>query len=170
MWNVIRQEVLDELKKSVHTKRLVITGISMGGGLSCLSYVDIAKSGIFDSVQIVTFGAPRVGNKAWARWFDSQTDSTRYYINNDPIAFLPRCLTPLCNYRQTGTAVVCYKGRSECVEHFKRDEELKITSDIWESFTEEWAEHFAEEEDNVDGIIDHIFGYKKIRDFTLIEL
>lgn len=70
MWNAIRTDILNDLKKSVHTGRLIITGISLGGALSCLSYVDIAKSGIFKNVEIVTFGAPRVGNKVWAEWFD----------------------------------------------------------------------------------------------------
>lgn len=50
MWNSIKDTTLDGLKKSVHTGRLIITGISLGGALSCLSYVDIAKSGIFQNV------------------------------------------------------------------------------------------------------------------------
>ncbi len=50
MWNTIRADVLEGLKKSVHTGRLIITGISLGGALSCLSYVDIAKLGIFQNV------------------------------------------------------------------------------------------------------------------------
>ena len=36
----------------------------MGGGLAVLSYVDIAKSGLFDNIEVITFGAPRVGNKS----------------------------------------------------------------------------------------------------------
>lgn len=50
MWNSIRGDVLEGLRQSVHTGRLVITGISLGGALSCLSYVDIARSGIFSNV------------------------------------------------------------------------------------------------------------------------
>jgi hypothetical protein len=114
MWNIIRDDVISDLKKTVHTKRLVISGISLGGGLACISYVDIAKAGLFESIEVVTFGAPRVGNKNWAKWFDTLTPSTRYFIKRDPIAFFPRCLTPLCNYRQTGTAIRCNKKTEEC--------------------------------------------------------
>ena len=123
MWERIRDDVISDLKRSVKTTRLIITGISLGGGLACLSFVDIKASGAFDNLEVVTFGAPRVGNKKWANWFDATTESTRIYIRRDPIAFLPRCLTPLCNYRQTGQAVVCYPGKKKCVgKKGKKDE------------------------------------------------
>lgn len=117
MWNTIRPDVLKGLRENAHTRRLIITGISLGGALSCLSYVDIIKAEIFDSVEIITFGAPRVGNRKWANWFDYLTSSTtywRYFIARDPIAFLPRCLTPICNYKQTGQSIRCTKGDQTC--------------------------------------------------------
>ncbi len=114
MWNTIREDVLKGLQNSAHTGRLIITGISLGGALTCLSYVDIAKSGIFANTEVITFGAPRVGNRKWANWFDTQTRSTRYFIKADPIAFLPRCLTPVCNYKQTGQGYVCNKNTQIC--------------------------------------------------------
>ena len=115
MWNTIRTQVLVGLRTHAHTGRLIITGISLGGALACLSYVDIAKEGIFQNIEVITFGAPRVGNRKWAAWFDSTTPSTRFFIKSDPIAFLPRCLTSICNYKQTGTAYVCNKNSQECV-------------------------------------------------------
>jgi hypothetical protein len=44
MWATIRDDVLAGLRKNVHTKRLIITGISLGGGLACISFVDILAS------------------------------------------------------------------------------------------------------------------------------
>jgi hypothetical protein len=43
MWDKIRDDVIKGLRHSVHphTKRLIITGISLGGGLAELSFVDI---------------------------------------------------------------------------------------------------------------------------------
>lgn len=114
MWNAIRLNVLDGLIKSVHTGRLIITGISLGGALSCLSYVDIAKSGLFSNIEIITFGAPRVGNLDWAKWFDSTIQHQRYYINDDPIVDSPNCLTGLCSYRQTGRAIKCTNEDQIC--------------------------------------------------------
>lgn len=170
MWAKIRDDVIAGLKKVTHTKRLVITGISLGGGLACISYVDIAASGVFETVEVVTYGAPRVGNRKWARWFDSITPSTRIFIKNDPIAYLPRCLTPLCNYKQTGTAVVCRKGKKVCKARGvgETEDELEWTEET-KTFFEEINEHKEElAEGDVEGILDHIYGYKKIRDFTLI--
>lgn len=116
MWGKIRENVLNGLRQNVHkhTKRLIITGISLGGGLAEISVVDILATKEFDNVEVITFGAPRVGNKKWAKWFDTVTSSTRIYIRRDPIAFLPRCLTPICNYRQVGSPVVCYPKKQEC--------------------------------------------------------
>ena len=65
MWERIRDDVISDLKKSVKTTRLIITGISLGGGLACLSFIDIQASKAFDNVEIITFGSPRVGNKAF---------------------------------------------------------------------------------------------------------
>ena len=114
MRNSIKNDVLQGLKQRAHTNRLIITGISLGGGLSCLSFVDINQAKIFDSIEIITFGAPRVGNKQWAEWFDKQTNSTRIFIADDPIPALPRCLTLVCNYKQTGTPIVCNLNSQTC--------------------------------------------------------
>lgn len=115
MWAKIKDDVLAGLRQHVHTKRLIITGISLGGGLACISFVDIQASKEFSDVEVITFGAPRVGNNKWAEWFDTITNSTRIYITDDPIALLPRCLTIACNYRQTGNPIVCYPENQQCV-------------------------------------------------------
>lgn len=114
MWESIRADVISDLKKYVHTTRLIITGISLGGGLACLSFIDIKASGEFNNLEVITFGSPRVGNKKWATFFNSLTEATRIYIYQDPINLLPRCLTPLCNYSPVGKPVVCYPKQEEC--------------------------------------------------------
>lgn len=52
-----------------------VTGHSLGGALAVLCAYDIVKRNLCDkidvSVQCMTFGAPRVGNRAWAKDFDS---------------------------------------------------------------------------------------------------
>ena len=164
MWNAIRNHTLNELRKASHTQRLIITGISLGGALTCLSYVDIAQANIFDSIELVTFGAPRVGNRKWAQWFDQQTPSTRYFIKNDPIAILPVCLTLICNYKQTGTAIKCNKNKETCAakntKQFEEDTELSI-QDLSKALfqgVQEHNEHEFDSAENLGGLIDHIFG------------
>jgi len=73
MWETIKSDVIEdlvEMKKYTGLETLYITGISMGGGLSVISYIDINHLGLFKEVKITTFGAPRVGNKYWAAHFD----------------------------------------------------------------------------------------------------
>jgi hypothetical protein len=52
---------------------LYITGISLGGGLSVISFVDVKNAKIFDDVQVINYGAPRVANKYYADFFDKIT-------------------------------------------------------------------------------------------------
>ena len=80
-------------------------------------------------------------------------------------------MTPICNYKYTGQAIVCNLNAQTCQAKSK-SEEVEIYSgsyaDYMNNLAEAINEHYSEDE-NVDGIIDHITGYKKIIDFTLIE-
>ncbi len=110
---MVKNDVMDdlrEMKKITNIDTLYITGISMGGGLSVVSYIDINHAGLFANVKITTYGAPRVGNKHWAEHFDhiSGMKARRYYISGDEIAILPRCMTLLCTYRQIGVGIICH--------------------------------------------------------------
>ena len=107
---------LREIKLQTKLDFLIITGISLGGGLSVISYIDIDHERIFNKVKVITFGAPRVGNKYWAAHFDLKTDTRtkRYIVSGDPIVVMPRCLTLLCTYRQTGIKIVCKEDQQKC--------------------------------------------------------
>ena len=73
MWETIKNQVIADLKTTqslTGLKTLYITGISMGGGLAVLAYIDIVHQNFFPTVKVTTFGAPRVGNKYWAAHFD----------------------------------------------------------------------------------------------------
>ena len=129
---------------------------------------------MFEKIDLVTFGAPRVGNKLWANWFDTKNEVRRYYIKKDPIASLPICLTLLCNYQQPGVPIPCNKNLQECsVKNAKEYEEdytlnMEELANALASGMEEHYAHEYDEGESVEGIIDHITGYKKIRDYTLI--
>lgn len=119
MWEKIKFDVfrdLREIKLQTKLDFLIITGISLGGGLSVISYIDIDHERIFNKVKVITFGAPRVGNKYWAAHFDLKTDTRtkRYIVSGDPIVVMPRCLTLLCTYRQTGIKIVCKEDQQKC--------------------------------------------------------
>jgi hypothetical protein len=74
--------------------KLVTTGHSLGGGCSILFSYLIAKQNIKNHIVCVTFGAPRVMNKALTNVFNKFIENNRvifrrYVENGDPIALLP---------------------------------------------------------------------------------
>lgn len=165
MWETIRQNVTKDLRliqNQTGFKTLYITGISLGGGLAGISFIDIRVENIFQSLHVTTFGAPRVGNKKWAEFFDTITSnkSYRYIVKGDPIVVLPSCLTLLCNYQQTGVQIVCTEA----------DEVCKVSSDVPTTYQERlaWTTKNVEPSmKNLNSIVDHIDGYPKIYSFRV---
>lgn len=152
------------MKKQTGIDTLYITGISMGGGLSVISYIDINQQGLFGTVKITTFGAPRVGNKHWAAHFDLITGkkAKRYYIKGDEIVILPRCLTLLCTYRQTGVGIICYPDKALCVqeEFIPEDRPFEYLMAIQNN-----RKYFGDS--GYGNLIEHANGYPKLYNYTL---
>jgi hypothetical protein len=170
MWGSIRTDVFNDLrtmKAQTGLDFLYITGISLGGGLSGISFIDINEAKIFSKVRVITFGAPRVGNKYWAAHFDEITNTTsrRYIVSGDPIVVLPRCLTLLCTYRQTGIKIVCYENKQLCIQ----EAEIPDPDDEFKIRMERLKRSFYIDSDirNMRSIMDHVDGYPKIYNFTL---
>lgn len=86
-----RSEIHDAVQKST-MPRWVLTGHSLGGALAKLCAVDLQFN--FSpqiSVETYTFGAPRVGNKAFAASYNRRVPNTCRFVNgNDVISGLPR--------------------------------------------------------------------------------
>jgi len=168
MWLTIVDDVMNdlkEIKKQTGLTQIYITGISLGGGLSVISYIDIKNSGIFSKVNVITFGAPRVGNKNYAAHFDSHTNgkSLRYIVKGDPIVVLPECLITalICNYKHTGIPITCTEESQQCVMNTGEPE------GIFEKMM--WRRHADPSQKNLGSLVDHITGYKKIYNHTLVE-
>ena len=65
MWEKIKNEVLvdlEALQKYTQINKLHVTGISLGGGLATIAFMDIMHLTSFTTVNVTTFGAPKVGN------------------------------------------------------------------------------------------------------------
>ena len=168
MWNTIRDNVTSDLRAiQAQTKHntLYITGISLGGGLAGISFIDIRVEHIFTNLQVTTFGAPRVGNKNWAAFFDSVTNnkSLRYIVKDDPITVLPSCLTLLCNYKQTGIQIVCVEATQICSVNTVVPESLASKAALIKN-------HVSDDIKNMRSIMDHVEGYPKIYNFTVVGL
>jgi len=82
-YNSIKPELFDNLPSLVekyNTKRLLITGHSLGAALATLMSYDIIT--IFPTYElsyVVTFGSPRVGNAAFSTSFNSYSESVTHY-------------------------------------------------------------------------------------------
>lgn len=165
MWDTIVTDVLNDLaliRKQTNLKKIYITGISLGGGLSTISYIDVKNSNIFDDVQVINWGSPRVANKYYAEFFDTATknSSLRYIVKGDPITVLPECLTPICNYKHTGRQYVCIEAEEVCRGN------LPVPEGVFAKLS--WRIHADPSQKNLKSLIDHITGYKKIYNFTVV--
>ncbi|KAL1746148.1 alpha/beta-hydrolase [Schizophyllum fasciatum] len=79
-----------KLLDSKDTKTITTVGHSLGGALAELDSVFLKLNIPDATVNVVTFGKPRVGNEAWAEFVDSTVDSFKRVDNkHDLIPILP---------------------------------------------------------------------------------
>ncbi|KAF8426627.1 Alpha/Beta hydrolase protein [Tirmania nivea] len=67
--------------------RLVVTGHSLGGGIATIAATELRKRGF--QVSLVTYGSPRVGNEALAKYISASGSNFRVTHLNDPVPRLP---------------------------------------------------------------------------------
>ncbi len=81
--NVIEsiKETLDNILSSMENVQIIITGHSLGAALATIFYAYLK----YDSVELITFGSPRVGDKE----FSEKIKSKRFVYGNDIITKLP---------------------------------------------------------------------------------
>lgn len=95
-------KIFDKIVKVItdKTKRIEITGHSYGGALALICAADLAHRFPDIEYEVVVFGTPRTGNKAFAEFFDKYLPNTSRIENRgDIITKLP---PPLFGYRHVG--------------------------------------------------------------------
>ena len=103
-WVQIRDEIKERVQQLVAAYpeyRFVITGHSLGGAVATLAAGDIRKvsDDLAKRTELFTFGSPRVGNKAAAKFLSKQSSlSYRITSIDDPVPRLPAITF---NYRHT---------------------------------------------------------------------
>lgn len=72
-------------------QKLTFGGHSLGGALAVETALRLHAHHYYPVEAVVTFGAPRVGDKAYARYYESKLGTvTRHFINKaDPVPWLP---------------------------------------------------------------------------------
>lgn len=98
----LRQQTRDSVLELIHknpTYEIVVTGHSLGGAIALLAAADLQERlnnlespSDLKLVSVYTFGAPRVGNVAFAKWPDSLlAKGAKYRITHasDPLVIVP---------------------------------------------------------------------------------
>lgn len=112
-------KIFDKIAKyiTVKTKRIEITGHSYGGALALICAADLVHRFPDIDYEVVVFGAPRTGNKAFAKFFDEHLpETTRIENGNDIITKLP---PPVLGYRHVGKTYRIGPYRIPCFYSFK---------------------------------------------------
>lgn len=84
------RDIKDTLEKyTIDEQKVIIAGHSMGGAIATLAAYKISK--YVPDVTCVTFGCPRVGNRAFVKSFNNLiTDSYRFVYRNDIVTEVPK--------------------------------------------------------------------------------
>ena len=88
---------------------ITVAGHSGGGALAALTYFDLKRSFPNRRLQAVTFGMPRVFNRAGAAIIDRNPDRFLRVVNGDD--FIPRLPLRIFGFRHAGTRIVLTRRR-----------------------------------------------------------
>lgn len=81
-----RKETLAAYLKEHPREKMVLTGHSLGGAGATLVGEELVRQGVDKKqIPVITFGAPAVGNRAFARAYGSQIDLLRVVTSLDPV-------------------------------------------------------------------------------------
>jgi predicted lipase len=87
----VRDEILTKVLE-LNSKRIIITGHSLGGALATLCGVDLQKNSIvhWHNLHLATFGSPKVGNRKFKKSFNNRVFSYDRYVNRlDLVPLMP---------------------------------------------------------------------------------
>ncbi len=85
-----RDKLISEINKFSTSKKLLVAGHSLGGGLAVLAALDISVNTGFKTPFVYTYGSPRVADPVFASLFNQTVkNSNRIYNLHDIIPTLP---------------------------------------------------------------------------------
>ena len=86
----INQDIIEYRKDPDGDNHLIFTGHSLGGALATIASVYYGSLYPDMSISCITFGSPRVGNRDFAKIFNSNiTESHRFVNEDDPVPMGP---------------------------------------------------------------------------------
>lgn len=90
-YSSVRDELLEIIKDQLKEKdyHIYLTGHSLGGALATLAALDLQKE-TTAKISNYTFGAPKVGNKRFVKYYNKKVKDTFRVVNDeDPIPSIP---------------------------------------------------------------------------------
>ena len=109
-YNPLKDEMLRKVNTlyQEHPKKVLVTGHSLGGAMATLAAADLVNARY--TVDLITFGAPRVGNKEFAQYVDRIVKglNLRVTYKNDIVTVVPNI-----GYRHAGQEIHCI-GHNKC--------------------------------------------------------
>ena len=103
--NLTLGEVIARDLRTHKSYTLYLTGHSLGGAAATLAAARLADMGVSpEQLQVITFGAPAVGNAAFARAYENRLQLTRITVDGDPVKAALQSLSG--GYEQFGEKVV----------------------------------------------------------------
>ncbi len=103
--------LLNELETT--GEKLYLTGHSLGGAAAIMTAARLTERGLSDRLEVITFGAPAVGDRYFVEHFNGRIKIDRITVSGDPIKKSLRAL----GYMHLGEAVKFKPAKS--VDHFR---------------------------------------------------
>lgn len=112
-------------------RKLYLTGHSLGGAAATLTAARLADLGVSpQQLEVITFGAPAVGNEAFARAYEHKFSLTRVAMAGDPVKSILQSLTG--GFVQFGQRV---DWESKLTEHFPHEMVLYL-DEAWRHYVD----------------------------------
>jgi triacylglycerol lipase len=91
-----REELFNGLKEIDRTKKVIITGHSLGAALATIFAIDFAKNSSFENIKLINFASPRVGNQKFCNAVNKELAEIVRIVNvHDVVTLLPPIVIPL---------------------------------------------------------------------------
>ena len=119
-WDEIRDEVFEAVASAKQQNpdfKIVVTGHSLGGALATLASGYLRKANY--ALDMFTYGAPRVGNQAFASFITSQKGREYRITHLDDI--VPKLPPMILGYRHTSPEYWLYTGEDTTVDYGVED-------------------------------------------------